>query len=59
VLFKRAVFDELRAADPDVGARAVVRADRSRVRDVEVDDPGVALDIDTPDDYFRAFGVML
>lgn len=59
VLFKRAVFDELRAADPNVGARAVVRADPARVRDVEVDDPGVTVDIDTPDDYFRAFGVKL
>jgi molybdenum cofactor cytidylyltransferase len=56
VLFKRAVFDELRAADPHVGARAVVRADPARVRDVEVNDRGVTLDIDTPEDYFRAFG---
>jgi CTP:molybdopterin cytidylyltransferase MocA len=57
VLFKRAVFDELRSADPSVGARAVVRADPHRVIDVEVDEPGVAFDIDTPDDYRRAFGV--
>jgi molybdenum cofactor cytidylyltransferase len=56
VLFKRSVFDELRSADPAVGARAVVRADPSRVRDVEVGDAGVTLDIDTPDDYLRAFG---
>lgn len=56
VLFTSAVFDELRTADPDVGARAVVRADPRRVRDVEVDQPGVTLDIDTPDDYRRAFG---
>ena len=59
VLFTRAVFDELRRADPAVGARAVVRADPARVRDVEVDDPGVAIDIDTPEDYFRAFGSRL
>ena len=59
VLFARAVFDELRAADPAVGARAVVRADPARVRDVEVDEPGVAVDIDTPEDYFRAFGSRL
>jgi CTP:molybdopterin cytidylyltransferase MocA len=59
VLFARAVFDELRAADPAVGARAVVRADPSRVRDVEVDEPGVTIDIDTPEDYFRAFGSRL
>ena len=59
VLFTRAVFDELRAADPAVGARAIVRADPARVRDVEVDDPGVTVDIDTPEDYFRAFGSRL
>lgn len=56
VLFARAVFDELRIADPAVGARAVVRADPSRVIDVEVEDPGVIFDVDTPDDYRRAFG---
>ena len=55
VLIKRAVFDELREADPSVGARGVVRADPSRVLDVEVD-AGVTLDIDTAEDYLRAFG---
>lgn len=59
VLFTRAVFDELRSADPAVGARAVVRADPSRVRDVDVDEPGVTVDIDTPEDYLRAFGSRL
>ena len=56
VLFKRSVFDELRAADPSIGARAVVRANPARVKDVEVNEPGVTLDIDTPEDYRRAFG---
>jgi molybdenum cofactor cytidylyltransferase len=56
VLFTRAVFDELRVADPDVGAREVVRADPRRVRDVEVEDPAVIVDVDTPEDYRRAFG---
>ena len=56
VLFKRSVFNELRAADPGMGARAVVRADPARVKDVEVGDAGVTLDIDTPEDYLRAFG---
>lgn len=55
VLFTRAVFEELRSADPAIGARAVVRADPGRVRDVEVDEPGVVQDIDTPDDYRRVF----
>jgi CTP:molybdopterin cytidylyltransferase MocA len=56
VLFTRAVFDELRRADPSAGARAVVRADPARVRDVEVGEADVTVDIDTPEDYLRAFG---
>jgi CTP:molybdopterin cytidylyltransferase MocA len=59
VLFKRSVFGELRSADPSIGARAIVRADPARVLDVEVSDPGVVLDVDTPEDYRRAFGVEL
>jgi molybdenum cofactor cytidylyltransferase len=51
VVFKRQVFDALRAADPAVGARAVFRA--FPVEDVEVDDPFVVEDVDTPDDYAR------
>ena len=56
VLFTRQVFAELLAADPATGAREVVRADPSRVKNIEVDDPGVLFDVDTPDDYRRAFG---
>jgi molybdenum cofactor cytidylyltransferase len=51
VVFKRQVFDALRNADPAVGARAVLRA--FPVEDVEVDDPFVVEDVDTPDDYAR------
>jgi len=54
VIFTRAVFDALRAADPAVGAKSVMRS--VRVEDVEVDDPGVFEDIDTPDDYRRLIG---
>jgi CTP:molybdopterin cytidylyltransferase MocA len=51
VIFRRAVFAALRAADLGVGAKAVIRA--HQVEDVEVDDPGVFVDVDTPDDYAR------
>jgi molybdenum cofactor cytidylyltransferase len=54
VLFSRDVFEDLRRADPSVGARAVVRA--RGAMDVEVDDPGVLEDVDTPEDYRRLFG---
>jgi molybdenum cofactor cytidylyltransferase len=53
VIFSRAVFDGLRHADPAIGARAVVRAHAHDAIDVDVDDPGVVLDVDNPDDYTR------
>jgi molybdenum cofactor cytidylyltransferase len=53
VIFGRAVFDALRRADVTVGAKAVLRA--HAVLDVDVDDPGVLHDIDTPEDYTRVF----
>lgn len=49
VIFGRAVFDALRRADPEVGAKAVLRS--HPVLDVEVDDAGVLRDVDTPGDY--------
>lgn len=51
VIFKRELFDALRRADPGVGAKQVVRA--AAIEDVEVEDPGVAEDVDTPADYAR------
>jgi molybdenum cofactor cytidylyltransferase len=57
VIFARTLFDELRAADPQLGAKAVLRAHAEAIRNVEVeDDPGVLGDIDTPEDYRAAFG---
>lgn len=53
VVFSAALFDELRAADPAVGARAVVRSHQADTRDVAVDDAGAFEDIDTPEDYRR------
>lgn len=54
VLFDRSVFAELLAAPEDQGARVVVNADPQRVSYVDVDDPGVVLDLDTPADLRRA-----
>ena len=56
VIFARSIFDDLRTADPVVGARAVVRAHAARGVDVPVDDPGACQDIDTPEDYERLIG---
>lgn len=51
VLFGRAMFDALRHAHPAVGARAVLRGHPEAVVEVDVGDPGVILDVDTPEDY--------
>ena len=50
---RSSVFDELRAADPRVGAKAVFAAHRARILDVPVEDEGAFLDLDTPEDYER------
>ena len=51
VLFDRAVFGELRSAPLDQGAKAVVHAHAARLINVEVDDLGCLIDIDTAADY--------
>ena len=55
-LFRRRLFPAL--ADPGLqgGARTVVHAHLDAATLLAVDDPGVVLDIDTPDAYRDAFG---
>jgi len=54
VLFDRSIFTELLNAPEDQGARVVVNADASRVVYVDVDDPGILLDLDTPEQLIAA-----
>ena len=56
VVFPRALFDELRHADPAQGAKAVLRDHPALIADVAVDDSGVVDDIDDPAAYARSFG---
>jgi molybdenum cofactor cytidylyltransferase len=51
VLFDRSLFDELRKAPLDEGARAVVHAHADRIVNVPVEDEGCLVDVDTPADY--------
>jgi molybdenum cofactor cytidylyltransferase len=51
VIFDRALFDELRAAPLEAGAKTVVRAHAHEIVDVPVDDEGALTDVDTPADY--------
>ncbi len=59
VIFGRALFGELRAADFSVGARAIIAAHQHEVLDVPVTDPGAFQDIDTPEEYERYTGLRL
>jgi molybdenum cofactor cytidylyltransferase len=51
VIFDRAVFEELRTAPLDAGAKSVVRAHEAAIVNVPVDDEGCLRDVDTPADY--------
>jgi molybdenum cofactor cytidylyltransferase len=54
VIFDQALFAEILSAPEKEGARYVVNADASRVAYVDLDDPGINLDLDTPSDLARA-----
>jgi molybdenum cofactor cytidylyltransferase len=58
VLWARPLFDELRSLQGDRGARDVLERHRrlALALAVPVDDAGVCLDIDTPDDYAKVAG---
>jgi molybdenum cofactor cytidylyltransferase len=56
ILIAQSVFDEIRQANPSIGAKAVVRAHASAIGDVEVDDTGAFIDIDTETDYRQLVG---
>jgi molybdenum cofactor cytidylyltransferase len=53
VVIARALFTELLALGPDKGANTIIRKYRDQTRFVEVDDPGVLLDVDDPKIYSR------
>ncbi|MEJ2208883.1 MAG: nucleotidyltransferase family protein [Anaerolineae bacterium] len=51
VLFDRALFAELEAVTGDRGGRSVVARHEAELERVEVQDPAVVSDVDTPQDY--------
>ena len=53
VLFSRALFGELLDAPMDQGAKAVVNAHRDDTLEIETDEAGITVDIDTPELYRR------
>jgi len=54
VLFDREMFPQIMAVEGDRGAKSVVSENRDQVREVEVDDEGILLDVDSPLDLARA-----
>jgi molybdenum cofactor cytidylyltransferase len=51
VIFSASLFQELLEAPLDQGAKAVVNAHRADALELETDDAGIAIDIDTPEEY--------
>jgi molybdenum cofactor cytidylyltransferase len=51
VIFSRELFAELLSAPVDQGAKAVVNAHRADTLEIETEEAGIALDIDTPELY--------
>jgi molybdenum cofactor cytidylyltransferase len=56
VMIDRSLFKELMDLTPDSGADTVVRKYREKTLFVEVEDPGVLLDVDDPETYRRLGG---
>jgi molybdenum cofactor cytidylyltransferase len=54
VLFGAAWFPALRALSGDEGARALVESAGARLARIPVEDPGIHLDVDRPEDLARA-----
>ena len=51
VIFAHALFPELLAAGTDQGAKPVVHAHRDDTLEIDTEDEGVLIDIDTPEEY--------
>ena len=51
VIFSNALFGELLSAPIDVGAKAVVNAHRAETLEIDTQEEGIAVDIDTPELY--------
>jgi molybdenum cofactor cytidylyltransferase len=59
VVLRRVLFPEIHEDELPEGVRTVLRRDPTRVRELAVDDPGVLLDLDTPDALRRHFPAAL
>jgi molybdenum cofactor cytidylyltransferase len=53
VLLGRELFDEILHTELEEGMRSLIMTHARDLREVKVVDPGILIDIDTPDDYWR------
>lgn len=51
VLFSKRLFPELRSAPMEQGAKTVVHAHQAETLEIETENEGVTIDIDTPEEY--------
>ncbi|MBZ5542664.1 MAG: nucleotidyltransferase family protein [Acidobacteriia bacterium] len=56
VVISRALFPELLSLGPTEGANTVLRRHRDATQFVEVDDPGILLDVDAPETFRQLEG---
>jgi molybdenum cofactor cytidylyltransferase len=59
VVLRSALFPEVLEGDLPEGVRTVLRRDPTRVREIPVDDPGVLIDLDTPEAVRKHFPAAL
>lgn len=59
LLIDRSLFAALRAADPESGAKPIVRAHATAAGDIAIDDEGAFTDVDTEEDYRKTITVRL
>ena len=57
VLFAQRLFPELLSAPLDQGAKVVVHSHRDETLEIDTEDEGVVIDIDTPEEYQKRLGV--
>src|SRR5690606_38626865 len=53
VLVGRELFNDILTRPFDEGLRSLIMENARSLREVKVVDPGILIDIDTPDDYWR------
>jgi molybdenum cofactor cytidylyltransferase len=56
VIFRAALYEELLAASPDIGARQVVWNHATEITEVETDEEGVVLNLNDPETLRVALG---